>query len=191
DFIFDLLAKFADYGFNKSHAAAYAVVSYQTAYLKAHYPVEFLAASMTYDMANTDKLNDFRRDAIRLGIEVVPPSVMTSYRDFEVGENRIYYSLAAIKGVGDAAVEHIVEKRKERAFKNLEDFCARVDPKIVGKRVLESLICAGAFDCFGHDRAALFAGVDRLMGMAARAAEDAALGQADIFGSAAIEPQKL
>jgi len=191
DFIFDLLAKFADYGFNKSHAAAYAIVSYQTAYLKAHYPVEFLAASMTYDMANTDKLNDFRRDAIRLGIEVVSPSVRTSFRDFEVGENRIYYSLAAIKGVGDAAVEHIVEKRKEKQFESLEDFCARVDPKIVGKRVLESLICAGALDCFGHDRAVLFAGVDRLMGMAARAAEDAAMGQADIFGSAAIEPQKL
>jgi DNA polymerase III subunit alpha len=191
DFIFDLLAKFADYGFNKSHAAAYAVVSYQTAYLKAHYPVEFLAASMTYDMANTDKLNDFRRDAIRLGIDVVSPSVLTSYRNFEVGENRIYYSLAAIKGVGDAAVEHIVEKRNEKQFENLEDFCARVDPRIVGKRVLESLICAGAFDCFGHDRAGLFAGVDRLMGMAARASEDAAMGQGDIFGSAALEPQKL
>ncbi|WEX11886.1 DNA polymerase III subunit alpha [Chelativorans sp. AA-79] len=191
DFIFDLLAKFADYGFNKSHAAAYAVVSYQTAYLKAHYPVEFLAASMTYDMANSDKLNDFRRDAIRLGIEVVSPSVLSSYRDFEVGENRIYYSLAAIKGVGDAAVEHIVEKRREKQFESLEDFCVRVDPKIVGKRVLESLICAGALDCFGHDRAALFSGVDRLMGMAARAAEDAAMGQADIFGSAALEPQKL
>lgn len=191
DLIFDLLAKFADYGFNKSHAAAYAVVSYQTAYLKAHYPVEFLAASMTYDMANTDKLNDFRRDAIRLGIEVVSPSVMSSFRDFEVGENRIYYSLAAIKGVGDAAVEHIVDRRRERLFESLEDFCARVDPKIVGKRVLESLIQAGAFDCFGHDRAALFAGVDRLMGMAARAAEDAAIGQTDIFGSAATEPQRL
>ena len=88
DFIFDLLAKFADYGFNKSHAAAYAVVSYQTAYLKAHYPVEFLAASMTLDMGNTDKLADFRQDALRLGIDVVPPSVKTSFRDFEVGEGR-------------------------------------------------------------------------------------------------------
>ncbi|WP_336056311.1 DNA polymerase III subunit alpha [Nitratireductor sp. CH_MIT9313-5] len=191
DFIFDLLAKFADYGFNKSHAAAYAIVSYQTAYLKAHYPVEFLAASMTYDMANSDKLNDFRRDAMRLGIEVVLPSVQTSYRAFEVGENRIYYALAAIKGVGDAAVEHIVEKREEKPFESLEDFCARVDPKIVGKRVFECLIQAGAFDCFGHDRAALFAGVDRLMGMAQRAAQDAAMGQGDIFGSAALEPQKL
>src|SRR5690606_31909485 len=191
DFIFDLLAKFADYGFNKSHAAAYAVVSYQTAYLKAHYPVEFLAASMTYDMANTEKLNDFRREALRLGIEVVSPSVATSHRDFEVGENRIYYSLAAIKGVGEAAVEHIVQKRNEKPFESLEDFCARIDPRIVGKRVLESLIQAGALDCFGHDRAALFAGVDRLLGMAARAAEDAAMGQGDIFGAAALEPQKI
>ena len=136
DFIFDLLAKFADYGFNKSHAAAYAVVSYQTAYLKAHYPVEFLAASMTLDMCNTDKLADFRQDALRLGIDVVPPSVKTSFRDFEVGENRIFYSLAAIKGVGDAAVEHIVAKRKEKPFASLDDFCERVDPRIVGKRVL-------------------------------------------------------
>ncbi|SEB38049.1 DNA polymerase III, alpha subunit [Nitratireductor aquibiodomus] len=192
DFIFDLLAKFADYGFNKSHAAAYAIVSYQTAYLKAHYPVEFLAASMTYDMANTDKLNDFRRDAMRLGIEVVSPSVLTSHRPFEVGENRIYYALAAIKGVGDAAVEHIVEKRNEKQFESLEDFCARIDPKIVGKRVFESLIQAGAFDCFGHDRAALFGGIDRLMGMAARAAEDAAMGQGDIFGmSGGGEPQTI
>ncbi|MAS12918.1 MAG: DNA polymerase III subunit alpha [Nitratireductor sp.] len=192
DFIFDLLAKFADYGFNKSHAAAYAIVSYQTAYLKAHYPVEFLAASMTYDMANTDKLNDFRRDAMRLGIEVVSPSVLTSHRPFEVGENKIYYALAAIKGVGDAAVEHIVEKRNEKQFESLEDFCARIDPKIVGKRVFESLIQAGAFDCFGHDRAALFGGIDRLMGMASRAAEDAAMGQGDIFGmSGGGEPQKI
>ncbi|MBZ9858526.1 DNA polymerase III subunit alpha [Mesorhizobium sp. CA12] len=183
DFIFDLLAKFADYGFNKSHAAAYAVVSYQTAYLKAHYPVEFLAASMTLDMSNTDKLADFRQDAMRLGIEVVPPSVMSSFRPFEVGENKIFYSLAALKGVGDAAVEHIVEKRGEKPFKNLADFCERVDPKIVGKRVFESLIMAGALDCFGHDRAQMMAGVERMMGLASLAQQNAISGQADIFGA--------
>jgi len=192
DFIFDLLAKFADYGFNKSHAAAYAVVSYQTAYLKAHYPVEFLAASMTLDMSNTDKLADFRQDALRLGIDVVPPSVMTSHRNFEVEENRIFYALAAIKGVGEAAVEHIVARRKERRFADLEDFCERVDPKIVGKRVLESLILAGALDCFGHDRAALMAGIERIMGLSSRAHEDAALGITDMFGaSSAGHQQKL
>ncbi len=183
DFIFDLLAKFADYGFNKSHAAAYAVVSYQTAYLKAHYPMEFLAASMTLDMNNTDKLADFRQDAMRLGIEVVPPSVKTSFRDFEVDHNRIFYALAAIKGVGEAAVEHIVEKRGERQFASLEDFCERIDPRVVGKRVFESLIMAGAFDCFGHDRAAMMAGVERMMGMASRASENAALGMIDMFGA--------
>ena len=138
---------------------------------------------MTYDMANSDKLNDFRRDAMRLGIEVVLPCVTKGYRNFEVGENRIFYSLAAIKGVGDAAVEHIVEKRTEKSFASLEDFCARVDPKIVGKRVFESLAAAGAFDCFGYDRATLFAGVDRLTGLASRASEDAAMGQGDMFGS--------
>ena len=183
DFIFDLLAKFADYGFNKSHAAAYAIVSYQTAYLKAHYPVEFLAASMTLDMSNTDKLADFRQDAMRLGIEVVAPSVLTSFRDFEVGENKIFYSLAALKGVGDAAVEHIVEKRKDGPFKNLADFCERIDPKVVGKRVFESLIMAGALDCFGHDRAQMIAGVERMMGLAALAQQNATSGQADIFGA--------
>ena len=184
NFIFDLLAKFADYGFNKSHAAAYAIVSYQTAYLKAHYPVEFLAGSMTYDMSNTDKLNDFRQDAMRLGIEVVPPSVMTSYRDFEVGEKKIFYSLAAIKGVGEAAVQHIVAKREEKPFASLADFCERIDPKVVGKRVFESLIMAGALDCFGHERAAMMAGIERMMGLASLAHENATVGQSDIFGSA-------
>jgi DNA polymerase-3 subunit alpha len=183
DFIFDLLAKFADYGFNKSHAAAYAVVSYQTAYLKAHYPVEFLAASMTLDMANTEKLADFRQDALRLGIDVVAPSVQTSFRPFEVGENTIFYSLAALKGVGDAAVEHIVERRESGPFRSLADFCERVDPKIVGKRVFESLITAGALDCFGHDRAAMMAGVERMMGLAALSQQNAASGQHDIFGA--------
>jgi DNA polymerase-3 subunit alpha len=192
DFIFDLLAKFADYGFNKSHAAAYAVISYQTAYLKAHFPVEFLAASMTLDMGNTDKLADFRQDAMRLGIDVVPPSVMTSFRDFEVSENRIFYALAAIKGVGDAAVEHIVARRKEKPFADLEDFCERVDPKIVGKRVLESLVIAGALDCFGHDRASMMAGMERMMGLASRAHEDKVLGIIDMFGAASgASQQKL
>ena len=192
NFIFDLLAKFADYGFNKSHAAAYALVSYHTAYLKAHYPTEFLAASMTFDMSNTDKLNDFRQDALRLGISVEAPSVLTGHRDFEVGDNRIFYSLAALKGVGEAAVDHIVAVRNERRFESLEDFCSRIDPKIVGKRVFESLIAAGAFDCFGHPRAALMAGLDRMMGMASRAQENAASGQSDIFGAAmGAEPEKL
>ena len=189
--IFDLLAKFADYGFNKSHAAAYAIVSYHTAYLKAHYPAEFLAASMTYDMANTEKLNDFRRDALRLGIEVALPSVMSSFRPFEVGENKIFYSLAAIKGVGDAAVEHIVLKRQEKPFESLEDFCERVDPRMVNRRVFESLINAGALDCFGIDRSALSSGMDSLMAYTQRTQENANSGQSDIFGSGLVPKEKL
>ncbi|CAN7240630.1 DNA polymerase III subunit alpha [Agrobacterium tumefaciens] len=190
--IFDLLAKFANYGFNKSHAAAYAIVSYQTAYMKAHYPVEFLAASMTLDMANTEKLNDFRQDAGRLGIEVVAPSVQTSFRQFETGENRIYYSLAAIKGVGEGAVEHIVQVRDGKPFTSLEDFCLRIDPKQINRRVLESLINAGAFDCFGRDRAELIGGLDRIIGYAQMAQNDRAVGQSDMFGSGSGSgPEKL
>ncbi len=185
DLIFDLLAKFANYGFNKSHAAAYGIVSYQTAYLKAHYPVEFLAASMTLDMSNTEKINDFRQDAQRLGIEVVAPSVQTSHRIFKTGENRIYYSLAAIKGVGEAAVDHIVEARGDQPFTGLEDFFLRIDPKLINRRVLEHLICAGALDCFGRERAELAGGMERLLGFSQLAHENRQSGQGDMFGAGA------
>src|SRR6202041_3992079 len=126
DTIFELLARFADYGFNKSHAAAYALVSYQTAYMKAHYPVEFLAASMTHDMSNTDKLSEFRAEAQRLGIKVEAPSINRSGATFEVSDGTIYYALAALKGVGPQAVELIVEARREGLFTSLSDFAARV-----------------------------------------------------------------
>jgi DNA polymerase III subunit alpha len=192
DMIFDLLAKFANYGFNKSHAAAYGLVSYQTAYLKAHHPVEFLAASMTYDMANTDKIVDFRQDAQRLGITVVPPSVQTSFRMFETGDNCIFYSLAAIKGVGEGAVDHIVAVRGDRPFASIEDFCLRIDPKIINRRSFEHLISAGALDGFGIDRARLVAGIDRMMGFAQRAAETRISGQHDMFGAgAATGPETI
>ncbi|MCQ8782653.1 DNA polymerase III subunit alpha [Mangrovibrevibacter kandeliae] len=189
--IFDLLAKFADYGFNKSHAACYALVAYQTAYLKANHPVEFLAASMTLDTGNTDKLNDFRGEAQRLGITVVPPSVQTSHKAFEVGDGRIFYALAAIKGVGEQAVEHIVEQRGAAPFRSLEDFCARIDPKIVNKRTLESLITAGALDCFGQDRARLIANIERMASYALRVHEGRTSGQHDMFGSSGGEPERL
>ncbi|KAA6404989.1 DNA polymerase III subunit alpha [Candidatus Tokpelaia sp.] len=182
--IFDLLAKFADYGFNKSHAAAYALVSYQTAWLKAHYPVEFLAASMTYDMSNTDRLNDFRHEAKRLGIEIVLPSVQSSGRPFVVGDRAIYYALAAIKGVGEAAADHIVAARGLVPFKTLEDFCERTDPRLINRRVWESLIQAGAFDSFGVDREVLMAGLDSILAYAQRLAEDKNNGQVDIFAAA-------
>src|SRR5207247_5586532 len=119
DAIFDLLERFAEYGFNKSHAAAYALVAYQTAFMKANYPVEFLAASMTLDMGNTDKLSEFRAEAERLGVKIEPPSVSRSGVDFDVEGATIHYALAALKGVGRQAVEAIVEARGERPFSDL------------------------------------------------------------------------
>ena len=185
--IFELLAKFANYGFNKSHAAAYGLISYQTAYLKAHYPVEFLAACMSLDLGNTDKLNDFRLDALRMGIEIVPPCVQRSSCRFAPGEGRIHYALAALKGVGEAACEHICGVRPEGGFASLEDFFRRVDPRIVGKRVLEGLICAGAFDVFGREREDLMEGIERLMGLAQREAENRSSGQHDMFGGSVAQ----
>ncbi len=180
--IFELLAKFADYGFNKSHAAAYALVAFQTAYLKANYPVEFMAASLTLDLGNTDKVAEFRREAIRLGITVEAPSINRSGVDFEVCEGRILYSLAAIKGVGGQAVEHIVEARGDTPFRDLADFARRINPRIVNKRVLESLAAAGAFDEFEPDRSRVTAGIDRILGLATRTHDGEAIGQADFFG---------
>ncbi len=193
DMIFDLLAKFADYGFNKSHAAAYALVSYHTAYLKANYPTEFLAASMTLDMGNTDKVNDFRREAMRLGIDVDLPSVNRSGAVFDVEDGRILYSLAAIKGVGAQAVEHLVEARAGRPFRDLADFAARINPRILNKRTLESLVAAGAFDGLERDRARVFAGIERIMGIGSRLVEDQSAGQDGFnFGGAGVgEPLVL
>src|SRR6185295_18650191 len=137
--IFELLAKFADYGFNKSHAAAYALVAYQTAYMKANYPVEFMAASITYAMANTDKLSEFRAEAVRLGVKVEPPSINRSGIDFDVEENTIHYALAALKGVGREAVKAIVDARGDKPFRDVTDFAGRVNARAINKRVLESL----------------------------------------------------
>ncbi len=156
--IFELLARFADYGFNKSHAAAYALVAYQTAYMKANHPVEFIAASMTLDMGNTDKLAEFRAEAERLGIKLDPPSINRSHVAFEVAGNTIHYALGALKGVGTQAVEAIVAARAERPFADLADFAGRMNPRAMNKRVLESLVAAGAFDELEREPRALFCG---------------------------------
>jgi DNA polymerase-3 subunit alpha len=182
DAIFDLLERFAEYGFNKSHAAAYALVAYQTAYLKANYPVEFLAASMTLDMNNTDKLAEFRAEAERLGIEVAPPSINRSGVEFEVDGNTIIYALAALKGVGTQAVEQIIAARADRKFADLADFADRINPRAVNKRVLESLCQAGAFDEFEPNRARVFPAMDAVLGRAQRAHDTAAVGQTELFG---------
>jgi DNA polymerase III subunit alpha len=186
--IFELLERFADYGFNKSHAAAYALVAYQTAYMKAHYPVEFLAASMTLDMNNTDKLAEFRAEATRLAIKIDPPSVNRSGVEFDVANNTIHYALAALKGVGRQAVETIVAARRDRPFADLSDFAARINPRTVNKRVLESLAAAGAFDEFERDRARSVAAVDAMLAAAQRAHDAATLGQSELFGPTAREP---
>jgi DNA polymerase-3 subunit alpha len=180
--IFELLERFADYGFNKSHAAAYALVAYQTAYMKANYPVEFLAATMTLDMGNTDKLAEFRAESERLGIKVDPPSINRSDIAFEVDGNTIVYALAALKGVGRQAVEAILAARNERKFADLADFAVRVNPRAINKRVLESLTAAGAFDAFEGNRARVFSAVDTILGRAQRAHETAAVGQNELFG---------
>ncbi|KAA2243996.1 DNA polymerase III subunit alpha [Salinarimonas soli] len=185
DEIFDLLAKFADYGFNKSHAAAYALVSYQTAYMKANYPVEFLAALMTLDIDNTDKLSEFRREAQRLGITVEPPSINRSGVVFDVHEGAIRYALAAVKGVGRQAIEAIVGARGDKPFKDLADFARRLPPKTVNKRILENLIAAGAFDEIEPDRSRAVAAIDAMLSLAQQAAEASSGGMIDMFGGVA------
>jgi DNA polymerase-3 subunit alpha len=192
DAIFDLLERFAEYGFNKSHAAAYALVAYQTAYMKANYPVEFLAASMTLDMNNTDKLAEFRAEAERLGITVAPPSINRSAVEFGVDGTTIIYALAALKGVGAQAVEQIIAARGEKGFADLADFAARINPRAVNKRVLESLAAAGAFDAFEKNRASVFGGTDVILRQALHAHEAASVGQNELFGGGdAREPINL
>jgi DNA polymerase III subunit alpha len=187
--IFELLAKFADYGFNKSHAAAYALVSYHTAYMKAHYPVEFLAASMTLDLNNTDKLSEFRAEAQRLGIKVEPPSVNRSGPTFEVSNGAIHYALAALKGVGPQAIELIVEARKKGGpFTSLADFASRVSPRAINKRIIESLAAAGAFDTLESNRARVFGGADAMLAACQRSHEAETSGQNDMFGNSADAP---
>jgi len=183
DEIFDLLQRFADYGFNKSHAAAYALVAYQTAYLKSNYPVEFLAATMTLSMGNTDKLAEFRREAQRMGIVVEPPSVNKSGRDFDVLDGKIVYALAALRGVGGHAVEAIVKARGEKPFTDLADFAERVEARAVNRRTLESLVASGAFDELEPNRARAFAAIDGMLAHAQRTGAANAEGQSSLFGS--------
>src|SRR5579884_236553 len=183
--IFDLLEKFAGYGFNKSHAAAYAIVAYQTAYLKANYPVEFLSAMMTNDMSDTKKLSEFIAEARTMGIEVLAPDVNESQVVFAParGGKVIRFGLAAIKGVGEVAVESILAARKTGGeFKSLSDMCERVDIRTVNRKVLEALIKSGACDTFKETRATLFAQIDRTLLRAASIIQDRQRGQSSMFG---------
>ena len=184
--IFDLLEKFAGYGFNKSHAAAYAIVAYQTAYLKANYPVEFFCAMMTNDMANTDKLAEYIAEAREFDIEVLGPDVNESGVFFAPAREgkAIRFGLAAIKGVGEAAVEAILKARNGVGkFNTLAELCERVDGRSLGRKTLEALIKTGACDGFGQTRATLFAQIERTLARAASILSDKQKGQSSLFGA--------
>lgn len=203
--VFDLVTKFASYGFNKSHAAAYALVAYHTAYLKANYPVEFMAAIMTLDMGNTDKLAAFKQDLLHLNVPVLLPNINKSYPTFTVEKAEKYYeddvddndprmkqgvryALAAIKGVGEKAMDSIVEEREKNGnFKDLFDFAERIDPKLLNKRQIEQLASAGAFDCLNSDRAQVRASADVLMRLATMRAQERESNQVSLFGDAMSE----
>ncbi len=192
DEIFALLARFADYGFNKSHAAAYALIAYQTAWLKANHTVDFIAASMTLDKGNTDKLAEFRNEAKRLGITVEPPSIGRSGVDFDVyvdaaGKASVRYALSAVKGVGEGQARAIVVARGDRPFKNLGDFAARVGARDINKKVLESLVSAGAFDELELDRARAFAAIESIVATSARMEMERLEGQSALFGGGPTE----
>ncbi|MGU5592734.1 DNA polymerase III subunit alpha [Aeromonas sanarellii] len=182
--IFDLVEKFAGYGFNKSHSAAYALVSYQTLWLKTHFPAEFMAAVMTADMDNTDKIVTLVDECQRMGLTVIPPDVNTGRYRFSVNEDgHIVYGIGAVKGVGEGPIEAILEARdRDGPFRDLFDFCNRVDIKKLNKRVMEKLILSGAMDRLGPHRAALMATLEESMRAAEQHAKAQAVGQVDMFG---------
>lgn len=181
--IFDNIAKFAGYGFNKSHAAAYALIGYWTAWLKCHYPLQFMAASMTLDLGNTDKLSVFKQDLDKMGVPLLPPDVNKSDPDFKVDGDVIRYALAALKGVGEAAMHTIVEEREAKgAYKSIEDFTSRVDHKALNKRQIEGLAAAGGFESLNPNRAQMYEGADVVMRYAQSLAQEKESGQVSLFG---------
>ncbi len=188
--IFDLMEQFAAYGFNKSHSAAYALISYWTAYLKVHYPAEFMAALMTSEMGNQDKILKYVAACRDMGIEVLQPNVQTSYRQFSVHDGKVVYGLGGIKNVGDEAIREIVDTRTESGvFASLLDLCCRVNTRKVTKRVLESLIKGGAVDCLGCSRQGMLASLDNVVARAQKKAKDKDSNQVSLFTMIAEEPQ--
>lgn len=185
--IWNLIEYFSGYGFNKSHSTAYAFISYQTAYLKSNYPIEFMTALLTSEMGNTDKVVRYIEASKKMGIEVLPPSVNESYSEFScAGENRIRFGLTAVKNVGSTAIESILAARKKGgAFHSFSDFTERVDPRVCNRKVLESLIKCGAFDEFGSRRSQLMAILDRALEVSSRAQKDRQRGQLSFFGNLA------
>lgn len=191
--IFDLVEKFAGYGFNKSHSAAYALVSYQTLWLKAHYPAEFMAAVMSADMDNTDKIVTLVDECNRMELAILPPDLNFGQYKFTVdNDGQIVYGIGAIKGVGEGPIEAIVEAREQNgAFSDLFDFCAKVDLKRVNKRVLEKLILAGAMDNLGPHRASIMSTLPEAIKAAEQHAKAESHGQSDMFGLLTTEPEQV
>ncbi len=191
--IFDLVEKFAGYGFNKSHSAAYALVSYQTLWLKAHYPAEFMAAVMTADMDNTEKVVGLVDECWRMGLKVLPPDINSGLYPFHVNDDgEIVYGIGAIKGVGEGPIEAILEARNQGGyFKELFDLCARTDIKKINRRVMEKLIMSGAFDRLGPHRAALMSALNDALKAADQHSKAEAIGQGDMFGVLAEEPEQI
>ncbi|MDW6093617.1 DNA polymerase III subunit alpha [Vibrio rhizosphaerae] len=191
--IFDLVEKFAGYGFNKSHSAAYALVSYQTLWLKTHYPAEFMAAVMTADMDNTEKVVGLVDECIRMNLTVLPPDINSGLYRFNVDDQgAIVYGIGAIKGVGEGPIDAILEARNAGGhFKDLFDFCARVDLKRVNKRVIEKLIYAGALDRLGPHRAAMMASLDDAVKAASQHRQAESFGQTDMFGVLTDAPEAV
>ena len=187
--IFELCYKFSEYGFNKSHSAAYAMISYQTAYLKTHYPTEYLAALMSSVMGSSDKIAEYIQEARRMGIQVLPPSVLHSQANFICDDTSIRFGLAAIKNVGEGAIESIVQQRSgPHAYESMEDFFLKVDLRQVNKRVLENLIYAGAFDELDADRSALLGNYERRLEQAQAEAKHRASGQSGLFDAMGVSP---
>ncbi len=181
--VFDKMAKFAEYGFNKAHAAAYAFIAYQTAYLKAHFPVEFMAATMTLDKINTDKLAFFKNDLHMNGFKVLPPDINQSGVDFTVENGAVRYALSAVKNVGEAGMKTVVEEREKNGpFKSVEDFLRRVDVSALNKRYVENLAKAGAFECLEPNRSCLFNNVEKMIAYAADQTATKNSSQMGLFG---------
>lgn len=191
--LFDLIQEFAGYGFNKSHSTAYALLAYQTAYLKAHYPVQFMAALLTSEMSNTDKIVQYLAEAREMGIEILPPDINTSELHFKgSGPHHIRFGLAAIRNVGEGAVESILRQRRESGpFKGFFEFCEEMDLRVINKRVLEGLIRAGAFDTLFAKRKSLMMALDRALERAQRRQRDRLRGQRDLFGGLLAEPDSV
>ncbi len=189
--IFDLIEKFAGYGFNKSHSAAYAMLAYQTAWLKAHYPEAFMAAVLSSDMEHTDKVVSFIDECAGIGLEVLPPDINHSMYAFTVaGQGTIRYGLGAVKGVGEGAVDAIIEERARGGpFANLADLCRRVDLKVTGRRTLEAMVKSGCFDGFGQNRATLANALPAAMQLGEQRTRAVAAGQDDLFGGLAVSAE--